>query len=254
MSTLSTLFSVLMVGHSLFGTTGPTMLEQALSASASGARVQAQIINGAPLRYNWTESASAQGVDARTVLPQGDITHLILTEAIPLDNHVKWSETDIHALAFADLGRAANRDVRIYVQETWHSLKSGTGSEIEYDAKADVPWRMRLDQDLPVWEKIVSDLAAAGHDATLIPAGQAMARLSDEIDAGSVSALSGIEALFADDIHLNDTGHYFVSMVQYSVLTGHRPVGLPADFKDKFANHYLTDENNVVEKGNSWTI
>lgn len=238
MSSLGSLFSILMVGHSLFGTTGPTMLEQALRAGTGDAHVDVQIINGAPLKYNWEHSATAQGVDARVILPQGDTSHLIVTEAIPLDNHVTWSETDVYAQAFADLAVEARSDVRIYVQETWHSLKSGTGAAVEYDAKADTPWRDRLDQDLPVWEKIAADLAAGitSPNATVavIPAGQAMARLYDEIAAGRVPQLSGIEALFADDIHLNDMGHFFVAMVQYGVLTGHTPLGLPSDFKDRF--------------------
>ena len=59
MTGLASVFSVLMVGHSLFGTTGPTMLEQALLAGTGDARLQAQIINGAPLRYNWNESDTA---------------------------------------------------------------------------------------------------------------------------------------------------------------------------------------------------
>lgn len=238
MSTLSTLFAVLMVGHSLFGKTGPTMLERALQAGGRVGTVQAQIINGAPLRYNWDQSASAEGVDARAELPKGGTTHLILTEAIPLDNHIKWSETGVYAQAFGSLAMAANPDVQIYVQETWHSLKSGTGEAVEYDEKAGTPWRDRLDQDLPVWEKVVAEVAANmgsnGANVALIPAGQAMARLYDEIAAGKVPALPGISALFDDDIHLNHTGHYFVAMVQYAVLTGQQPLGLPVDFKDKY--------------------
>lgn len=238
MSTLSTLFALLMVGHSLFGATGPMMLESALQAGVGEGTVQAQIINGAPLRYNWDQSASAEGVDARAELPKGSTTHLILTEAIPLDNHIKWSETDVYAQAFSDLAMAANPDVRIYVQETWHSLKSGTGAAVDHDAKAGIPWRDRLDQDLLVWEKVVAGIGAnLGSDratVALIPAGQAMARLYDEIATGRVPGLTGVEALFADDIHLNDTGHYFVAMVQYAVLTGQSPLGLPVDFKNRF--------------------
>jgi len=239
MSTLGTVLSVLMVGHSLFGSTGPTMLERALEAGIGDAVVQSQIINGAPLRYNWEHSATAEGVDARDVLPAGGVTHLILTEAIPLDNHVKWSDTGVYAQAFAGLATAANPGVHLYVQETWHSLKSGTGAEIEYDEMAHIPWRDRLDRDLPVWEKIVADIKAGKNadtaTVTLIPAGQAMARLYDAIATGEVTQITGIEALFADDIHLNDVGHYFVSMVQYGIITGRSPLGLPAQFQDRFS-------------------
>ncbi|KIN64471.1 hypothetical protein Z946_3362 [Sulfitobacter noctilucicola] len=249
MSGLNALYAVLMVGHSLFGTTGPTMLEQALLAGTGDAQVAAQIINGAPLRYNWEESDAAEGVDARAVLPEGGTTHLILTEAIPLENHTKWSETEVYAQAFANLAISANPSAKVYVQETWHSLKSGTGESVEHDEKAGTPWRERLEQDLPVWETIVAQIAAANRSdkatVALIPAGQAMGRLHDEIAAGRITGLSGIDALFADDIHLNDTGHYFVAMVQYAVVTGLDPLGLPVDFKDRFGKSFDTPDQDL---------
>ena len=96
-------FAVLMVGHSLFGTVGPDMLQDALRAGQGEGTVQAQIINGAPLRYNWEKSDEAEGVDARAVLPEGGITHLILTEAIPLANHTQWSDTEVYLQAFFGL-------------------------------------------------------------------------------------------------------------------------------------------------------
>lgn len=250
MSGLGTVLSVLMVGHSLFGTTGPSMLEQALLAGTGQGGVQAQIINGAPLRYNWTESHTAEGVDARAVLPEGGVSHLVLTEAIPLANHVQWSETDVYAQAFASLAISANSAAQIYVQETWHSLKSGTGQVVEYDDKSDIPWRERLDQDLPVWQGIVVQLAAGNRSdaasVALIPAGQAMGRLYDEIAAGQVPGIDSIAAFFDDDIHLSDSGHYFVTMVQYATLTGLDPLGLPVDFKDRFGKSLDTPDPDTA--------
>ena len=235
MSGLGTAFSVLMVGHSLFGPTAPPMLEQALRAGQGEAQVQAQIINGSPLRYNWDQSATAEGVDAKVVLPRGETTHLILTEAIPLAGHLQWSETGTYARAFADLAAQANPDVHVYVQETWHSLKSGTGQAVEYDDNAETPWRQRLDDDLPAWEGILSEIAAGGAaHVSLIPAGQAMALLHDEIAAERIPGLPSISALFDDDIHLSDMGHYFVSMVQYATLTGQDPMGLPQNFVNRY--------------------
>ena len=228
--------SVLMVGHSLFGQDGPAALEKALRAGTGTGEVQAQIINGAPLKFNWAESDTAEGVDARAVLPGGGVDHLILTEAVPLENHTTWSDTHYFAQAFFDLAAAANPTVNVYIQETWHSLHSGTGVEVAFDDGADVPWRDRLAADLPVWEGIVDAVAAATphRDATitLIPAGQAMALLHDEIAAGRVPGLDGIQPLFADDIHLSALGHYFVSMVQFAVITGDSPLGLPPHSPD----------------------
>jgi len=238
----STVFSVVMVGHSLFGNAGPDMLEAALAATSDSVEVRAQITNGAPLKYNWDRSRDAEGIDARAVLPQGTTTDLILTEAIPLANHLKWSETGVYAQAFAGLALSGRADSRVFVQETWHSLKSGTGEEIEYDEKAATPWRVRLQEDLGDWESIVALLRAGVPDGDvrvqLIPAGQALARLDDAIAAGTVPGLVTISDVFDDDIHLNATGHYFVSMVQYAVLTRANPEGLPHGVKDRYGKAF----------------
>ncbi len=250
MSGLATAFSVLMVGHSLFSFDGPSMLQSALIAGMGDASVAAQITNGAPLKFNWEASDQAQGVDARAVLPQGGVTHLILTEAVPLDNHLTWSDSGFYAQAFAKLALDANPDTRIYVQETWHSLKSGTGEQIAFDKKADVPWRTRLDQDLAGWEQIADEIRTAHPDKAdqigLIPAGQALGRLDDEIRAGRIDGLGSIDALFADDIHLNDRGHYFVAMVQYATLTGQDPLGLPTAFSNRYGKAFDTPDPDLA--------
>ncbi|MGJ5620187.1 hypothetical protein [Sulfitobacter sp. MF3-043] len=242
MSGLGPILSILMVGHSLFGSAGPDMLQAALSEGQGQGRVQAQIINGAPLRYNWEQSANAEGVDARALLPEGGISHLILTEAVPLANHTRWSDTEVYAQAFFGLAVSANPATKVYLQETWHSRNSGTGVAVDDDAQAHVPWRARLDQDLPVWQGIVTSVAAGNRtetaSITLIPAGQAMARLYDEIAADRVPGISDIGALFADDIHLNDLGHYFVAMVQYASLTGESPQGLTNAFNDRWGKSF----------------
>ncbi|MEQ6248525.1 hypothetical protein ABMC89_06515 [Sulfitobacter sp. HNIBRBA3233] len=246
MDLASAVLSVVMIGHSLFGKTGPDMLQAALQPRAAEATVQAQIINGAPLKYNWDNSAAAEGIDARRILPRGGVTDLILTEAIPLANHLRWSETEVYAQAFAGLALGANPEARIFVQEGWHSLKSGTGAEVEYDDGADQQWRVRLQTDLSEWEQIVAQLrsgAGAGMDQVqLIPAGQGLGALSDAIASGDIPSLDSIEDVFADDIHLNDIGHYFVSMVQFATLTGADPVGLPHEVKDRFGAAFDTPD------------
>jgi len=77
----STAFGIVMVGHSLFGTTGPDMLDAALSATSTSVQVQEQIINGAPLKYNWDRSDEAQGIDAQRLLcPEGQGGQLLAYE------------------------------------------------------------------------------------------------------------------------------------------------------------------------------
>ncbi len=252
MSLTGALFSVLMVGHSLFGQQGPAMLDRALDAAGATASVQAQIINGAPLGYNWQHSDVAEGVDARKVLSRGQVSHLILTEAIPLANHLQWSETERHAAAFAGLAFQSNPAAKVYVQETWHSLKSGTGAEVEYDDNAHIPWRTRLSQDLSAWQGIITAVQDAHPNhrdqIALIPAGQALGNLSDSAEAGRVPGLSSIAPLFDDDIHLSALGHYFVSLVQYGVLTGQNPEGVVPPPRG------LADGTAQVMQQVAWTV
>lgn len=230
--------SVVMVGHSLFGPDNPVMLEQFLAQQPNSAQttvgsVEAQIINGAPLSYNWQHAASAEGINARQRL-ETPADAVIVTEAIPLANHLKWSNSETALTQFYELARASNPQVRFYLQETWHSLNSGTGVEIQFDDGGQTPWRTRLQQDLPHWQALVDDVnEATGGNITLLPVGQAMARLDDAIRAGTVPGIGQIDALFADDIHPNALGNYYISLVQYTALTGHNPQGLPTDLRDR---------------------
>lgn len=229
--------SVVMIGHSLFGQDNPQILDQLLDTQAE-ATVEAQIINGAPLSYNWQHSGSAEGVDSRERLTR-HADAVIVTEAIPLANHLKWSDTEGAVTRFYELARAANPDVDFYLQETWHSLDSGTGTAVPFDDGADVPWRQRLEQDLPRWQAVVAEVSAAtGGNVKLLPAGQAMARLDDAIQAGTMPGLSSIRDVFADDIHPNSTGFYFLALLQFAVLTGEVPKGLPHRLTDRWGKRY----------------
>ncbi|WP_425045856.1 hypothetical protein [Primorskyibacter sp. S87] len=237
MSWLSTLTGVLFVGHSLFGQTNPDMLDAVLPETV---RVEAQIINGAPLKWNWENGADAEGTNARAVLPQGGINAVILTEAVPLAGNFEWNDTVTYATRFYELAVSSDPQTRVFLQETWHSLKSGTGVEVEFDPGGDVPWRDRLDQDLPVWQSIVDAVnsSASGPEMELLPAGQAMARLHDEIAAGTVPGLKDIRDVFQDDIHPNDFGFYYLTMLQYAVLTGEHPRGLPRRLKSRWGQQF----------------
>ncbi|WP_293572979.1 hypothetical protein [Phaeobacter sp.] len=245
--------SVVMVGHSLFGPDNPLMLEQLLQqqtqvAGSSQITVEAQIINGAPLSYNWTHAADAEGIDARQRL-RDPVDVVILTEAIPLTNHLKWSNTEQALSDFYTLAVTSNPEVEVYLQETWHSLHSGSGADVPFDDGAHVPWRARLEEDLPKWQAVVDDVnKAAGGKVKLLQAGQAMARLDDAIRAGTVPGASRIEDFFDDDIHPNDLGFYFLSLVQYAVITGQSPIGLPSDLKNRWGQRYQAPSPELASR------
>ena len=240
--------SVLMVGHSLFGPDNPVMLQDMLRETTPEATVEAQIINGAPLSYNWEHGDSAEGVNARKRL-KSPVDSVILTEAIPLANHLKWSNTEETVTLYYQAAKAANPEAKVYLQETWHSLNSGTGAEIPFDTGADIPWRDRLDQDLPRWQAVVDEVNdRVDGDLRLLPAGQAMARLDDAIRAGTVPGLKDISDVFADDIHPNTTGFYFISLLQFSALTGENPIGLPQQLEGRWGRTYRVPSAALAQR------
>lgn len=232
MSILSLAAEILFVGHSLVSHNLPPVIEAAWRQRGLEAEVQAQIINGAPLRFNWDNAALAEGVDARSLLPLGGTDVLVLTEGIPLAGNVTWNDTVGSALAFAGLAWAAKPDTQVFLYETWHSLDSAPGATVPDDPGGGVDWRDRLTADLPVWQDLVAGMNAGRPEGAppvrLVPAGQAMGLMADAISAGQVPGLTSIEGLFRDDIHPNDKGLYLVAMVHLAAITGEDPQGLPA--------------------------
>ena len=222
MGLVSLLAKILFVGHSLVGPTLPDLVEAGLQHMGEPAVVQAQVINGAPLAYLWDHSDQAEGVDGRAALAAGGVTDLVLTEAIPLAGQVQWNDSAGQVARWADAAQAGSPGARVWLYESWHSLASGSGAEVPDDPGAAVAWRQRLRDDLPLWHRI------AGDRARLIPAGQAMGHLADEMAAGRVPGLSDMGEVFADDIHPNGKGLYFLAMVHLAAITDRSPEGLPA--------------------------
>ena len=249
MALAALLAKILFVGHSLIGPTLPDLVDAGLAQMGQPSTVQAQIINGAPLAYNWDHSADAEGVNGRLALAaSGGVTDLVLTEAIPLAGQVQWNDSAGMVARWADAARTGNPDTQVWVYETWHSLASAPDAEVPDDPGAGVAWRQRLRDDLAIWQGI------AGPNARLIPAGQAMGHLADEIVAGKVSGLSDIRDVFADDIHPNGKGLYFLAMVHLAALTGQSPEGLPARLTRQWPSRdaVISDEQAAAFQRIAW--
>ncbi len=232
MSVATLLTNVLFVGHSLVGPDLPPMVEGALLAMGVQATVEAQVINGAPLRYQWDNGATAEGVDARARLAKGDVDVLVLTEAIPLAAQVEWNASADFVARWAGAAWAANPQTQVLVYETWHSLDSGPGGPVPDDPGGQVPWADRLAADRAVWQGL-ADAANAVRPAgappvRVVPAGQAMGRLAVAARAGEVPGMADIRDAFDDDIHLSGRGMYLVALVHAAMIAGKPPDGLPA--------------------------
>ena len=217
MSLLSLLADVLFVGHSLIGPDLPPLVEGALNRLSGPSSVQAQVINGASLAYNWDHSAQAEGIDARATLALGTTDALVLTEAQPIAEQMAAGLTLPALTDFARAALTANPDTRIYLYETWPPHPGD-----------DALWRSAIAADLPLWQSAAQIAGQqAGALITVIPAGQAMALLSTEVAAGTVPGATSIRDFLSDPIHLSGKGLYFVALVQAAVLSGHSPQGLP---------------------------
>lgn len=198
-----------------------------------------QWIPGAPLRWQWQRKAAQdyQGnpphyygfYDPAQGLPSGQFDVVILTESVPR-TYAPWGieETYAYADSFYAYATQFRPDIRVFLYEVWHCLKSGTPTGCDWDTDSS-PWRQRLEDDLPMWESAVDYLNQKYQPdipVCLIPAGQGLARLHDAILEGTVPGLDSIGDIFSDDIHLTDIGKYFVACIHFAMIHRTSPVGL----------------------------
>lgn len=249
MSLFAALADILFVGHSLVGPGLPPLLEAALAARLNAAPVvEAQIINGAPLRYQWDHAAEAQGVNGRDRLASGGVSTLILTEGIPLGAQVEWNDSAGYAARWAGAAWQADPAAQVFVYETWHSLDPGKAGDD--GPGADLPWTDRIAADLPVWEGIAAAAGAGRPEGAppvrLIPAGQAMALAAKAAETGALPGITEIGGLFEDDIHPNDRGRYLIAMTHVATLTGASPEGLPARLVRRWESREAVISNDLA--------
>lgn len=212
----------LFIGHSLVGPVMPAMFNSFMADQGFAMRADYQVINGAPLIWNWNNGHGAEGVNARDVLPSGAYDAVIVTEGIPLDDQIMWNDSQGYAKRYFDLAHSANPDTQFYLYETWHEIGASTAA-----------WRAQIASDLSKWEGIIDHVNAnapnGAAEALIVPAGQALGNLHDAIEAGLVPGLSSIRDLFNDNIHLNETGIWFIAALQAEVVAGADAAGLPLE-------------------------
>ncbi len=217
------------LGHSLVNFDMPAMVHGLSTAAGKTYDYDVQVGIGANLGWQWTTPYTADGDIWDTTLTNGGFSHFILTEAIPLVNHLTWSNTYNYADSFYRYAAQYNPGIKVYIYETWHCTNSGTPIGCDSDDHDDLPWRTRLSTDLPLWEGIADSLLARhpGEGIFLAPAGQALAMLNDSIAAGKAAGETSILDFYHDDIHLNERGDYLVACVMFAVIHGESPEGLP---------------------------
>lgn len=234
------------LGHSLINFDVPNVVDKLSIASSQTFSYDANIGNGATLLWHWKNPTTGQGSQWDLTLPLGGYENFILTEAVPLENHLQYSNSYRITDSLCSFANQYNPNIQYYLYETWHCTNSGNGSTsgsggypCDWDPDSTTPWRDRIDIDLPRWESIADSINLTHTNPMLvIPGGQALGRLADSIQAGAVPGLSSIFDLFVDVHHLDNRGNYFIGCVMYAVIHGTSPVGLPNHLTNSFGTLY----------------
>jgi hypothetical protein len=230
------------IGHSLVNFDMPAMVQGLAidGGSSSTTHYAQQIINGAPLRYNYDNYASAQGMSYRSAFPNGNFNTLIATEAVPLQGHITYNDAHKYADSIYRYAKNNNNNVAVkyFFYETWHCTSSGLQGGCAYDntANSNTLWHPRLLSDFSLWTGIVNYVRSQfpTDEIWMVPAGQAFYNLTTRINAGNLPGISNVNQLFRDDIHLTNKGNYFVACVMYACIYGKSPVGLTANINNVY--------------------
>ena len=216
------------LGHSLVGRDMPAMLAQ---LAGDGHLYESQLGWGSFLREHWEPDVPVKGFesennhpryrDAHEAIGSGDYDAVVVTEALGIQDAIKYYTPHDYLRKWAVKAKTANPQSRLYLYEIWHQLSIEDG------------WLERLDNDLGrYWETEILRRALAYDDVTepiyVIPVGQVLARFVRRVEAeGGVGPIATRRDLFRDDVHFNDFGAYLVALTHFAVLYGASPVGLP---------------------------
>lgn len=152
---------------------------------------------------------------------------LILNEVHTLLESLIWNDTIGHALDFEERFFAANPAGRTYLYSSWLNVDNldDPTNWIAYENAAIKAWQCTA-------IGLNSRLAEKGRTKSvrLIPTAPALAALVKQ--AVSPAGLKGLSAaapratmerIFTDDVHLTDTGNYYIALIAYATLYGALP-------------------------------
>ncbi|MGP9789742.1 hypothetical protein [Roseinatronobacter sp. NSM] len=215
---------VVMSGHSLTDPI-PDMLRPMVQATGGrGAVIDRSTIPGSPMDWRWNNTA--QPVDARSAMGNYDL--LVLTERVPLLNTMGYHNSADEALKWAR--HAWENGARTVLYATWVTRDTGPGSGDD-TSEGHIPFRDRLQVEQARWLEIRDHVNRHRPDGmpemVMIPGPRLMTALYDAIAAGTAPGLASMDALFRDDIHVNDLGAYVMALAHYAVIYGRSPLDVP---------------------------
>ncbi len=226
---------VIQSGHSLTDPI-PWVLERMIKeASGKDAVIAKSTVPGSPMDWRWNNAPGYGAPDARKNIGNYDV--LVITERAPLSGTMPWHNSEAEALRWVN--HAWNNGngglgALVYLYATWVPINSGPHSENPHnDPEAHIPFRDRLPLEWERWERIADYVNANRTLETpsmkVIPGPLVLAKVYDDIASGNAPGLSNIADLFFDDIHLNDSGAYLITLAHFVSLYGTDPRGLSND-------------------------
>lgn len=223
---------VIQSGHSLTDGVLAPLRQMVRQAGNNAVVVDQSTIPGSPMDWRWNNPPGYGQPDARYDIAAYDT--LVLTERVPLDNTMPFHNSLQQALTWFSNAWTNGNDgngAETILFASWVSINSGPNYENSYnEPEGAIPFRDRLPREMARWNEIldyVNDNRPDGSEPMrMIPGPELMAAIYDEIAAGTAPGLTDIADLFADDIHLNDLGNYYIALAHFAVIYGRDPRGM----------------------------
>lgn len=227
---------VVMSGHSL---TDPiqvpliAMVQAAGGAASDGMAIDRSTIPGSPMEIRWNNSMNLE-IDARRDIANYDL--LVLTERVTVLATIQWHDSLGMALTWVKHAWENGNDgkgAQTVLYASWITLDSGPDRQIEGNDTPEglLPFRERLDVEMVHWQEIADHVNGNRPNGCplvqMIPGPKIMARVYDEIAAGTAPGLKTITDIFEDDIHVNPKGAFLISLAHFAVIYGRDPRIIP---------------------------
>jgi hypothetical protein len=163
----------------------------------------------------------------RRLAPGDKYDVLVVTERHDLPAIARKERTAFYLTDMAKHLLAGKPDAEVLLYHSWLHL----------DPDAPWPWIDYERAVLPMWECIASranlDLPARGDvpRVRVLPGGGALAELAAALWDSKVPGVAAktpgerVRLLFSDNVHMSETGRYFIALVHYAVLFGRNPEG-----------------------------
>lgn len=234
-------------GHSLIDNPLPEYVE--LIAKSLGKKIdwEQQNVSGSPLRvrtwgegnwagYRYGKNRAGQGMDVAAELRQHarmssgrPYDTLVVAEAHTVIDAILWENSIGYLRNIHDRLTDGNPKARTIYDHVWLDLnKADPGPWIEHEKNASLVFQC-------VARKVQLTLEAEKRPASLsvMPGGTALVDLVERALRNEVPGITGttrqkLDRIFRDDVHLTDTGVYFMAAVLYASVYGSSPEGAKA--------------------------